>query len=247
MCRGKKRCSELAEVPENWDKRIPLRTPSWLEEEIDKFTNAVDLYIQGDRDLCIAMIQQIRSEDFTEWFIEHGQNSGYFRVKRLNTSPPIPIEQNLRDPLRSPRKYQDEVFVRDGYRCRYCGNKLISQFFMKKFIKNLNSPVFQRGSTNLTTHGIIHATWPVADHVHPWNLGGKTNPDNLVASCASCNYGKYNYTIEQLGIDNPFDFPPVVDCWDGLNSKINKIGGTLRRLGQRPAIRSKSNSQAAHV
>ena len=82
---------------------------------------------------------------------------------------------------------------------------------------------FKRGDTNLTTHGIIHLSWPVADHVIPWNLGGKTNLSNLISSCASCNYGKDGYTIEQLGISNPFNRVPIIDKWDGLVSKIPKL------------------------
>jgi len=94
---------------------------------------------------------------------------------------------------------------------------------MKEFIKKLNSNEFIKGPTNLTTHGLVHATWPVADHVYPWILGGATNPSNLVASCASCNYGKANYTIEQLGIQNPLNFDPVLDHWDGLSSFLEEI------------------------
>jgi hypothetical protein len=35
-------------------------------------------------------------------------------------------------------------------------------------------------------------------------LGGRTDESNLVTSCWSCNYGKANYTVEQIGISNPF-------------------------------------------
>ena len=61
-------------------------------------------------------------------------------------------------------------------------------------------------------------TWPVADHVVPWNKGGQTNLQNLVTSCASCNYGKDGYTLEQLGLDNPFDSDPVMSNWIGLKN-----------------------------
>jgi 5-methylcytosine-specific restriction endonuclease McrA len=84
------------------------------------------------------------------------------------------------------------------------------------FIKKIDSPLFKRGETNLTTHGIIHITWPVADHVIPWNKGGKTNLENLVTSCAPCNYRKDGYTIEQLGLENPFRRKPVKSDWNGL-------------------------------
>ena len=71
------------------------------------------------------------------------------------------------------------------------------------------------------THGIIHLTWPVADHVVPWNQGGRTDLDNLVSSCASCNYGKDGNTIQQIGIQNPFNREPIIDTWNGLTDKLN--------------------------
>jgi hypothetical protein len=71
------------------------------------------------------------------------------------------------------------------------------------------------------THGIIHLTWPVADYVVPWNQGGRTDLDNLVSSCASCNYGKDGNTIQQIGIHNPFDREPIIDTWNGLTDKLN--------------------------
>ena len=94
---------------------------------------------------------------------------------------------------------------------------------MRLFIKKINTSLFQRGKSNLTTHGIIHLYWPVADHVIPWSKGGLTNLENLVSSCATCNYGKAGYTIEQLGIENPFNRSPVLDNWDGLIEKITDI------------------------
>jgi len=219
MCRGKDQCSELDTDPARWDKNSPLPPPKWIEEEISKFTQSVEYLISGKRGKCIDMLSTIRDAEFTNWYIEHGQMSGKHRKNLLGIKKPELLKENLRDPLRAPKKFQNEVFARDNYHCRYCGSRLISQKFIKLFIQALDSDIFKRGKTNLTTHGIIHATWPVADHVIPWNIGGKTNPDNLVSSCATCNYGKDGYTCEQLGILNPFEQPPVADDWDGLVSK----------------------------
>ena len=119
-------------------------------------------------------------------------------------------------------KIQKKVFERDAYHCRYCGGKLISQEFLRTFIKSLNSPLFSRGETNLSTHGIIHITWPVADHVIPWNKGGRTSLENLVSSCAPCNYGKDGYTIEQLGLADPFERSAKNSNWDGFSRKFKK-------------------------
>tara|TARA_R110000823_G_scaffold65723_1_gene154077 strand:+ start:999 stop:1670 length:672 start_codon:yes stop_codon:yes gene_type:complete len=219
MCRAKNECSELGADTTKWDQYCPLRPPEWIEREVSKFVQALDQFINGNRENCIDILSTIRSEEITSWYIEHGQMSGRHRKNFLGIPKPELISEDLRDPLRAPKKYQNEVFTRDNYHCRYCGARLISQKLIKSFIKALNSEQFKRGSTNLTTHGIIHATWPVADHVVPWNMGGRTNLANLVASCASCNYGKDGYTCEQMGITNPFTRAPIKDDWDGLVSK----------------------------
>lgn len=219
MCRGKNECSELGADTTKWDQHCPLRPPEWIEREVSKFVQALDQFINGNREKCIDILSTIRSEEITSWYIEHGQMSGRHRKNLLGIPKPELISEDLRDPLRAPKKYQNEVFTRDNYHCRYCGARLISQKLIKSFIKALNSEQFKRGSTNLTTHGIIHATWPVADHVVPWNMGGRTNLTNLVASCASCNYGKDGYTCEQMSITNPFTRAPIKDDWDGLVSK----------------------------
>ncbi len=219
MCRGRNGCSELGIEPANWDQNCPLRPLEWIDGEISKFIQALDLFIKGSRESCIEVLLTIRNQEITDWYIEHGQMAGMHRTNFLDIPKPVAIPDNLRDPIRAPKKYQTEVFNRDQYHCRYCGAKLISQKLIKSFISALNSEHFMRGSTNLTTHGIIHATWPVADHVIPWNLGGRTDLTNLVASCAACNYGKAGYTCEQMGISDPFTRPPIHDGWDGLVSK----------------------------
>lgn len=223
MCRGKNICSELGINPDNWDKFSPLRTPNWVAEQIDIFESAVSDFFAGQKDSCLTKLQQIKSAEIINWYIEHGQMSGRHRKIILKVLPPPTISEDQRDPIRSPKKIQDEVFKRDGYKCRYCGGKLISQDFFRLFIIKLNSPLFQGGDTNLTTHGIIHISWPVADHVVPWNQGGRTDLNNLVSACATCNYGKDGNTIEQLGIQNPFNRQPIVDKWNGFADKITLL------------------------
>lgn len=223
MCRGRNLCSELGTNPEKWDNCSPLPTPHWFAGQIDIFESAVNDFVADNKELCLAKLNQIRSEEITNWYIEHGQMSGRHRNLILKVPPPPTIDISLRDRIRSPQKIQDAVFERDGYKCRYCGNKLLSQLFIRLFIKKLGSQLFQRGETNVTTHGIIHIAWPVADHVIPWNKGGRTNMENLVSSCATCNYGKDGYTIEQLGIQNPFNREPILDKWNGLTDMIPQL------------------------
>ena len=223
MCRGKNFCSELNPDPSKWDKRTTLRRPEWMSDQIDLFIKGVQLFFQNNINGAQETIRKIKDHEITEWYIEHGQMSGMHRKNFLNLPEPKPIPSIQRDPLRSPRKYQKKVFLRDNYKCRYCGEKIISQDFLKLFSKALDVSTFKRGKTNLTTHGIFHLTWPVADHVIPWVNGGKTDLDNLVTSCAPCNYGKAGYTIEQIGLDNPFSHKTNESNWDGFEKHINSL------------------------
>lgn len=223
MCRGVNECSELGSDTNQWDTECLLRPAAWFEDDIAIFSAAFEDFINGNKAGCLEALATIRDYEITEWFIEHGQMSGRHRNLVLGIPKPKLVSEEKRDPTRSPQKYQYEVFERDSYHCRYCGIRLIDQKAMKLFIKKLSFKKFQRGSTNLTTHGIIHATWPVADHVIPWNIGGRTNPENLVSSCASCNYGKDGYTCEQLGISDPFGRPPKSDGWSGLSNYIPEL------------------------
>ena len=102
----------------------------------------------------------------------------------------------------------------------------VFSYFQKNgfdYVKKLNSPFFRKGKDSISIHGIIHLTWPVADHVVPWNLGGLTNLENLVSACAPCNYGKDGNTLEQLGLNNPFERAPVEDIWDGFVRRIEAL------------------------
>jgi 5-methylcytosine-specific restriction endonuclease McrA len=58
--------------------------------------------------------------------------------------------------------------------------------------------------------------WAQYDHVTPHSSGGENTLENLIVTCAACNYGKNNFTLEELGLIDPREFPPVQSQWDGL-------------------------------
>lgn len=83
MCRGKKICSELSEDPKKWDLFCPLRPPIWMEDQIDIFVDAVDIFINGDKTGCLNRLETLRNHEMQMWYIEHGQMSGQFRKNIL--------------------------------------------------------------------------------------------------------------------------------------------------------------------
>jgi len=217
MCRGMNSCSELGVIPGDWSKEAPLPPPEWFNDELIIFNDAVYEASIGNLNHSIQLLQKIKSNAIREWYVEHGQMSGFFRDKILQT--PKNDAQNINlDSLRSPDRHAKQVFERDHYKCCYCGIRVIPKNILKAFNKVVGDDVFKDTGTNAQRHGIVLAFRANADHVVPWNLGGQTTVDNLVTSCWSCNYGKSGYTLKELGLNNPREKIPYNDGWNGLSS-----------------------------
>lgn len=208
MCRKSKTCVLLGDDPACWNTTAPLPPPAWFESQAFLFRDAVRRVCSNELENALAILGKIRSEEMRDWFCVHGQNSGYFRSKKFPVELPRVASEQL-DPRRSPAKFERAVFERDHYICRYCGLKVIAKEVMYALEKIVGVHMFRTQGCNDVQHGCIHAFKPVADHVIPHHLGGRTDLDNLVTSCPACNYGKYNYTIEQLGISDPRERLPL--------------------------------------
>lgn len=220
MCRGKEHCTELGLNPKLWSKSSPLVPPKWFKDEIEVFINAVQTAVTGDRTKSIQLLSKIKNDKLRDWYCEHGQMSGFFRNKVLGTESElkdVPL-----DSLRAPDKYQKEVFERDDYTCQYCGTKVIPKQVLAAYSRLVGNKFFKATGTNNERHGIVLAFRANADHVEPWKYGGRTNPENLVTCCWSCNYGKGGYTLEEIGINDPRGKKKTNLGWKGLTEYILK-------------------------
>lgn len=222
MCRGARNCTELLH-PEKWSAHAPLMPPDWLPKELEVFIDAARLAAAGDVTGARRKITLARNDDLQTWYIEHGQCSGKFRRQHFRRPKPTKLMHGL-DPIASPAAFAKAVFIRDGYTCRYCGLKVVPKAVFEAFSKVVGPDCFPLGSTNLGRHGLYLNFCAVADHVTPHSIGGRTNPENLVTACWSCNYGKNEWTVDELGIEDPRLRPPSVSpTWDGLTSLVPKL------------------------
>lgn len=167
------------------------------------------------------MLSTIKSDDLRNWYCEHGQMSGMFRNNELNIET-ISKHVSL-DPLRSPDRYRKEVFKRNNYTCQYCGTRVIPKEVFTTYSKFIGVNFFRATGTNNERHGIVLAFRANADHIIPWIHGGRTNPENLITSCWSCNYGKSGYTLEEIGINDPRERRLTHKGWEGLSEFIYKL------------------------
>jgi 5-methylcytosine-specific restriction endonuclease McrA len=223
--KANKFCAELGEEPSKWSAKVSLQPPLWFEGQALIFRHAAEKAANGERAEAIRILQTIRSHEMYEWFDTHGQSSGWHRANKFKI-PVLKVTPDQLDPCDSPKAYEKHVFNRDGYKCRYCGLKVIAKQVLIAFEKSVGASEFRNNGRNADQHGIVHAFKPVADHVFPHRLGGRTNLDNLVISCPACNYGKAHYTVQQLGIDDPRNREPEpTPDWDGLTSLIQGLKG----------------------
>jgi len=237
-------CTALGEDEKKWDNECLLRP----EVGADPSTQ-VDSFAQALEDLCsdktlspskLHRLEEVAQHDkFRDWYIIHGKISGNFRSSLKKTKIPKVSpsgSNNIHDEL------LNEVLERDGYYCQYCGCRLIVREVWKNLEKlsllhgrSLIKTLKQRqGVKDIDVPGLIFATWPFADHVVAYKRGGHTNEENLVASCFACNYGKDNFTCEELGITDPRDKAKgtIINSdgytWNGLKRFIEPLDIFIR-------------------
>jgi hypothetical protein len=61
---------------------------------------------------------------------------------------------------------------------------------------------------------------------------------NLVTACQACQYGRGRHALEEFGLSDPRERPPVVDDWDGLTRLLRKpeTGGRQPRVTRRTGL-----------
>ncbi len=87
---------------------------------------------------------------------------------------------------------------------------------MKGLIKKAYPKVLLWGSKNVEQHAAFQAMWLQYDHLLPHARGGDNELNNMVITCAPCNYGRCDSLVEEVGLLNPMEQDPVISPWDGL-------------------------------
>ena len=108
-----------------------------------------------------------------------------------------------------------DIFARDGYRCRYCGARVVLREARRVFIQHLPDAA-RWGRRNNELHCAFNALHASIDHVLPFKRGGSSEPDNLITACGPCQFGRNDWLLEEVELEDPRQYQPVLDGWDGL-------------------------------
>ena len=125
-----------------------------------------------------------------------------------------PIKPKAKD--RAPiKKHRLEIIDRDGYNCRFCGIPVIPPEIRKAITAAYPDSAYW-GRKNLDQHAALQCLWLQFDHILPHCWGGESTPDNVVITCAPCNFGRMNKRLEEVGLIDPRERPVYKTSWDGL-------------------------------
>lgn len=133
------------------------------------------------------------------------------------TRRPIVLSKEDRHPTRMPtQKAQEEIFIRDGWRCRFCGIKVISKKSRSILVKEFPDETHW-GPKEFERHSALYSMAVSLDHVEPHSRGGPNETSNFVTACYCCQFGRGEWTIEESELLDPRTFKPISDEWDGLS------------------------------
>ena len=206
-------------------KRAPLPYPREFDNQIDQFVVAVKLVFVGEAQEARHRMNSIDHMSMVKWYDEIAQHVGDVRYELISNAQPY-----RKKALSNKKRDMGETRVRriaerDGYRCGYCGIRVVEPAVLKKVQKLLGRDVFPsktkgKGSSNLDYHGIWLTMAITLDHIEPFAINADDSDNNLVTCCWGCNFGKYDYTLSELGLLPPQVSGEVSGNWFGLRDLI---------------------------
>ena len=205
----------LGANPSAWPRHCLIPYPAEFDTQIDRLEQALKL-TNTDPDQSRDIVKSIDSEEMKRWFIDVALKAGAWRAKYSGVSG-VDVKNSRRRKAISQKRLED-LFERDKWRCRYCGIRVAgNRKHFKKFAKAIRMPELVSGRTDESRHGLYLMLMASYDHVKPHSEGGSNDDSNLVTSCWSCQFGKYKYSLKELGLQNPFEREPeALGDWCGL-------------------------------
>ena len=218
-----------------WEPRESFLVPiPELAKAADLLSQAADQMVAGNADQARELLRQADMPILRAYTASamSSVTEGVHRWRAVENLPrEIPkSERGKRAP--SPAE-EVAIITRDGFRCRYCGCRVVFRKAQTALSRALPGAVHW-GNRDIELNAAFYTLKAVLDHVVPHAHGGGSDADNLVTSCQPCNYGKGNWFIEQVGLKDPRLRPPIVDSWDGLtrliNPEISKMSAAAKKI-----------------
>ena len=189
-----------------------------IEHAAAMLAEAVTEHLAGRRREAAALIVKANMPSVRCWTESlWGKSGEYASSGPYLPSPAFMASTSKRMPS---LQLQRELHRRDGYYCRFCGIPVIRKQVRER-IRKLYPEVQVWGRKNVEQHAAFQCMWAQYDHLVPHSRGGENRLTNLVITCAPCNYGRMQYTLQEAGLANPLDRAPRVGSWGGLEQLLS--------------------------
>lgn len=200
-------------------RRSLLPVTQDLDQALDALAEACDALIK--QDVVAARRWLVRADQpLVMAHAKRAVGAMDLQVHRV-TGRPKAVPAQARDPRRMPTESEQRaIFIRDGWRCRFCGIRVIAKETVRVF-----RAVFPKqcrwDGREFNKHAALYAFQASLDHVMPHSRGGRNEVSNFVTACTCCQYGRGDWLLQEMQLLDPRDFPPHVDDWDGLTRLLN--------------------------
>jgi 5-methylcytosine-specific restriction endonuclease McrA len=194
-----------------------LEPLSEIFEAADLLNCAVDAHLAGDSSRAEEFIRRADMPAIAKWsdMIWGRENPAIHRFRTISGAPGS-VPKDLRPRPRNPGKeIQRSVISRDGHHCRFCGIPVVRPE-VRMMMHRMYPQALRWGDRNSEHHAAFQCMWLQYDHVLPNSRGGRTSLDNLIVTCAPCNNGRNERTLEELGLIDPRASTVIRTHWDGL-------------------------------
>jgi hypothetical protein len=203
--------------------REPIRE---IFEAARLLSAATDAHLAGDHPTADTLLRTADMPVVRAWTeslwgsrAANPDQEKYHRSRNISDAPPY-IEKAHRIAKRMPSLADRRTLIeRYGKNCVFCSIPLIGERVRMAFRRAYPDAV-PWGYTNPTQHAAFQCMWMQFDHVLPHSRGGDNSVDNVVVTCAPCNYGRAERTLEEVGLFDPRQRTSQKTSWDGLERML---------------------------
>ena len=215
---------QSTQEPDFWAPRPCFRDPiPEIFEAAELLNQAVDAHLNDRSTEAGKLLMQADMSKVRAWLesIWGKGNPEIWRIRKVEGAPKT-LDKSERDPKRKPSKQDERALIeRDGYQCRFCGIPVIRSEVRIAMRKHYPDEL-KWGSSNSGQHAAFQCMWVQYDHILPHSRGGRTDLDNLAITCSGCNYGRGEYTLEEVGLIDPRTRPVTKTDWNGLERFLKR-------------------------
>jgi hypothetical protein len=202
---------------QRWPRNCLIPYPAEFEDQIDYVQRAVQT-ASKDPGAARELIRQVDSESMKRWYVDVALQSGVWRSLHLGVSTSEKPGLRKRKPIKQSRLVA--MFQRDNWRCQYCGIRIGgNRKHFVEFAMDIDMPELIQGRTDETRHGLYSLLMASYDHITPHSRGGSDDDSTLVTACWCCQFGKYKFSLDEVGLQapSPAGIERIGD-WQGLCS-----------------------------